>query len=143
MNLDRFVSLYTAVAYPNTISKNYCSSAAPKMPPRVQLDIMADLGQTRSHHIAISKRNDPGCCIVDPETGCWLFSGSVNSSGYGQACPRLPSPLATHWLMYKTGFHQKERRLTPPREVSSNRLPAPRSVIRRLPRSQPLASDAH
>jgi hypothetical protein len=53
------------------------------MPPRAQIDVMTDLGRARAHHITMTKRNSE-VCEVDPVISCWLFVGSVNSSGYGQ-----------------------------------------------------------
>lgn len=52
------------------------------MMARRQLDYEAELGRARCHHLVMEKKRTS--CVTDGATGCWLFSGSLNTDGYGQ-----------------------------------------------------------
>lgn len=38
-----------------------------------------------------------GSCIPEPNTGCWLWSGSAMRDGYGRVCQRGKTVLAHRW----------------------------------------------
>lgn len=52
------------------------------MPPRARIDYLTEVGQARAHAIVMQKRAQN--CQVSADTGCWLFTGSRNTDGYGQ-----------------------------------------------------------
>lgn len=54
------------------------------MPPRARMDYLAELGQARCHALVVRKHSDGRACVTHPDTGCWLFQGSLNTDGYGQ-----------------------------------------------------------
>lgn len=107
------------------------------MPPRTQIDVFADLGQVRSYDIVMAKKNDRDSCTVDPITNCWHFSGSVNSSGYGQgqtAHPCYPTPTD---MCCAIDLHQEKRGPRAPWEVSTDGLPTPHCCLRCFSWSEP------
>lgn len=65
------------------------------MPPRPQIDIVADLGPDRC--AALVQHHQARCRRLD-DTGCWLHTGSRNTNGYSQVGP---------WLWPLTGRPQQ------------------------------------
>jgi hypothetical protein len=55
------------------------------MPPRINYNV--EIGPARAHRLVMEKR-ETSC--EENEIGCWLFTGSTNTDGYGQ----VRSPLA-------------------------------------------------
>lgn len=66
------------------------------MPPRQRINLAREVGQYRATTIINAKCNDDDR-EIDPDTDCWLFKGSKNTSGYGQAWSKKNSD------MHKTG----------------------------------------
>ena len=60
------------------------------MPPRI--DYGQEIGQARAVQIIAQAKEKR--CHEDPETGCWLFTGSKNTDGYGQVMVRKNSTIA-------------------------------------------------
>lgn len=67
------------------------------------MDYVVELGQARCVALVQTKRAES--CEENPQTGCWLFQGSLNTDGYGQvretAAPQLEvRPKLTLWQIF-------------------------------------------
>jgi hypothetical protein len=61
------------------------------MPPRQRIDYAAELGQVRAQEILYEKRTNN---MVVGARGCWEFTGSLNTDGYGQIWSKKNSTIA-------------------------------------------------
>lgn len=76
------------------------------MPPSI--DIMTEVGVARAHNMVRDKHRT---AQIDQATGCWLFSGSKNTDGYGQIFGKKNSDMhrkgrssQTAFLIHKVSF---------------------------------------
>jgi hypothetical protein len=70
------------------------------MAPR--LNYNQELGRARAHAILNEKYLNR--CEIDDDTGCWLFTGSLNTDGYGQIWTKKNSNLRVSGHSSQTAF---------------------------------------